>query len=408
MTDSQQLEIIAEDSEILESLNSQSIQNILFRNNRFQPYPRRLPSEMNQNSSNAPINDNMSRQDLQLLLNSIPEFSPGKNLSIFINEVDNLISHLHGRLNTDLEFCLNFAIRSRILNEARDFISFQNAKDWPSIRRALLQRYGDQRNEELLITAISQCVQKRNESYLDYYCRISKNLNDLLQHLTLNIEDSNLLTYKKYEAEKLCLKTFQVGILEPYRSFISNFELNNIEECINKCKFYDNRKQEWEYSEFLRRSQENKKPLTNNQFKQPQNSNNYVTKFSQNNSNQNPQNIVFRNNPPLRDSQKYFTNQQVFGTKPSSNLYKLNQEPTPMSICTRNTKPTPMSISTRNSKFPQRQVFNVQFDPGNNDHEFENEPQYSEEDTINSPENYEENYYPDENFHEAPPENPET
>lgn len=90
---SEQLEVIAEDIEILESLNSQTIQEKLLRNNRFRPYPSRVPSnEMTQSSSNTLTNDNMSRQDMQILLNSIPEFSPEKKLSIFINEVDNLVS----------------------------------------------------------------------------------------------------------------------------------------------------------------------------------------------------------------------------------------------------------------------------------------------------------------------------
>lgn len=79
----------------------------------------------------------------------------------------------------------------------------------------------------------------------------------------------------------------RITLLEPYRSYISNFDLNSLEECINKCKFYDNRKQEWEYSEFLRKSQENKKPLAQPHFKQTQNYNNLPTRFSNNNSNQN-------------------------------------------------------------------------------------------------------------------------
>lgn len=175
----------------------------------------------------------MPRQDVQLLLNSIPEFSPGQNLYIFINEIDNLISHLQGRLNPDLTNTLNFKIRSKIRGEARDFISFQNATYWTSIRRALLQKYGDQRNEDLLISALSQTVQKKNENYLDFYSRITKNLNYLLQHLILNIQDQNYLLYKRHDVEKLALKTFQIGLLEPYRSYLSNFECDSLEECIN-------------------------------------------------------------------------------------------------------------------------------------------------------------------------------
>lgn len=70
---------------------------------------------------------------------------------------------------------------------------------------------------------------------------------------------------------------------------------------MNKCKFYDNRTHEWEYSELLRKSQENKKyppqthimniPNFNKQpnFKQQfQNNNEHFSNFHNNNRNQNP------------------------------------------------------------------------------------------------------------------------
>ncbi|KAL3273386.1 hypothetical protein HHI36_014833 [Cryptolaemus montrouzieri] len=50
----------------------------------------------------------LSRNDIQLLLQSIPEYFPGENLSIFVNEVDNLCKHLEGRLNADLVYVVNF------------------------------------------------------------------------------------------------------------------------------------------------------------------------------------------------------------------------------------------------------------------------------------------------------------
>ncbi|KAL3286755.1 hypothetical protein HHI36_001248 [Cryptolaemus montrouzieri] len=40
--------------------------------------------------------ESLSRNDIQLLLQSIPEYLPGENLSIFVNEVGNLCKHLEG------------------------------------------------------------------------------------------------------------------------------------------------------------------------------------------------------------------------------------------------------------------------------------------------------------------------
>ncbi|KAL3269040.1 hypothetical protein HHI36_008123 [Cryptolaemus montrouzieri] len=170
----------------------------------------------------------LSRNDIQLLLQSIPEYFPGENLSIFVNEVDNLCKHLECRLNADLVYVVNFSIRSKIKGEARDFLSFQNATNWPSIRRVLLQKYGDQRSEDLLVSSLTHCVQKRNETYMQYYSRILKSYSDLIQYLTLNIADPVFFEYKKRDMERLALKTIQIGLLEPHRSFLSNFNLNSI------------------------------------------------------------------------------------------------------------------------------------------------------------------------------------
>ncbi|KAL3277795.1 hypothetical protein HHI36_013137 [Cryptolaemus montrouzieri] len=47
------------------------------------------------------------------------------------------------------------------------------------------------------------------------------------------------------DMERLALKTFQIGLLKPHRNLLSNFKPNSIKDCINKCQFHDNRKQEW-------------------------------------------------------------------------------------------------------------------------------------------------------------------
>ncbi|KAL3280501.1 hypothetical protein HHI36_024221, partial [Cryptolaemus montrouzieri] len=116
--------------------------------------PEMSPNQSQTNSTPIPSGttsnlEPLSRNDIQLLLQSIPEYFPGENLSIFVNEVDNLCELLEGRLNADLVYVVNFSIRSKIKGEARDFLYFQNATNWPSIRRVLLQKYGDQRSEDL-------------------------------------------------------------------------------------------------------------------------------------------------------------------------------------------------------------------------------------------------------------------
>lgn len=255
------LELIAEDTRCLETIQEEL--NVRLENTRT-PILRAsiLNSQVKkmENSDSTP-----NRSELQLLIQAIPEFHPGQSLSVFINEIDNLLRHLNRRLTPDLTYILNVNIRSKIKGDARDFISYQNAVEWFDIRKVLLQKYGDQRSEELLVSDLTQCVQQKTEKYMDFYSRLLKAYNSLMQNVTLNIQDPNYLAFKKLEYDKLALKTFQIGLLEPYRSFLGNFEFKTIEECINKCHTLENRNQEWDYCEFLRNSQNGqafKKPST--------------------------------------------------------------------------------------------------------------------------------------------------
>lgn len=197
----------------------------------------------------------LNKGDVQLLVNSIPEFRPDGNLSIFITEVDNLFAHIGGRLTQDLEYAINFAIRNRIKNEAREFVAHQGASKWEDIKNALMQRYGDSRSEELLVAAVVNCVQKKGETYLEFYTRLIKAYNSLIEHVILN-KDGEFTKYKKVEYSELAMRTFQNGVREPYRSFLSHFEFANLEECLNKCRTLDNKHQQWEYTEFLRKTQD--------------------------------------------------------------------------------------------------------------------------------------------------------
>src|SRR6195952_31131 len=186
-----EVEIIAENLDTLD-LDSEELQ-LEVELLRQKPYlhlrkPRFNFNKMTENqasgqssASTALVQNEVPRNEVQLLLQAIPEYSPGQNLSILINEVDNLTQHLNKRLTADLVYVVNFNIRSKIKGDARDYISHQNATEWHEIRAALLQKYGDQRSEDLLTSSLTQCVQLRNESYMDYYGRLLKAFNDLMQ-----------------------------------------------------------------------------------------------------------------------------------------------------------------------------------------------------------------------------------
>lgn len=354
--------------------------------------------KMNANEINPAV---VSKNEIQMLIQAIPEYSPGQNLNIFINEVDNLVKHLQNRLTNDLSYVLNFSIRTKIKGAARDFISHQNASEWPEIRKALLSKYGEQRSEDLLVSALSNCVQKSNESYMDYFSRLLKRYNTLMHNVTLNITDPQYLGFKQIEYGKLALRTFRLGTLEPYRSHLTHFDLKTVEECLEKCKEFDNTKRQWDYCEFIRRSQNPKKqnfspsPMNQNTsfinqpnkpmqfhpqnlfFKAPLKPNQPMFKQNsgyQPNFKSNPGNNFqkhFQPNPNYAPP-KLFTNKQVFGTKPGSAFVKNSSHPQPMSIQSkintppfmRQNKPGPSNFFRQNPNqkpnFIAEELFNVE------------------------------------------------
>jgi len=79
-----------------ERIKEETLTEIMSQNQN-QASSIQVPSGTSSNPSGTTSSlEPLSRNDIQLLLQSIPEYYPGENLSIFINEVDNLCTHLEG------------------------------------------------------------------------------------------------------------------------------------------------------------------------------------------------------------------------------------------------------------------------------------------------------------------------
>lgn len=288
--------------------------------------------------------------ELNALTNSLPEFYPGSNLSTFITAVDNLAEFLQGKLTPTQTYLFNISILAKTKNEARDYLNFQRETEWPGIRNALLRKYGDQRNEELLISALRNTIQKRNENYNDYYDRILLCQNDLLQYVQLHERDPNIFAFKKSFYQNQALQIFCSGLNEPYRSHLMHFDISSLDEALNKCRVFDNKLQENSYVDYLRKIKESDKrsnqvntnhSLTNKFSQSPTLHKQRLDTFTTNNQNfrtfqpQNPfQQKSFTgpiNKPIPPRPQSYLTNKHVFGTKPPSMVHK-QYKPTPMSV----------------------------------------------------------------------------
>ncbi|XP_050516265.1 putative uncharacterized protein DDB_G0279653 [Diabrotica virgifera virgifera] len=357
----------------------------------------------------------ITNADISSLCVTLPEFTAGQNLSTFIKSVDNLLIFLQQQNTTaPQEFIINAHILSRIKGEPRDYLNYSNKTNWTDVRPALLTKYGDRRSEEILVTQLTTTVQKASESYDDYHHRIIDNLNDLLQHISLHNTPENL-NFKTPYFRKLALKTFCTGLNNPYCEHLSHFQLDSLDEALQKCIALDNHKNQVSYMNFLKSQQKTEKPKTNNSFptafksnfnaRAPNNfSNNQFRPYAQNISNFSnqrnqfiPQNPNFHNNnsrPAFtsNNSNNYrnnFANNRTPYRSPMLRHQQINT-PTPMSgVQSINTETRPMTISTQN--------FNVETDYYNEPHTQHNN--VDEEFTDNSVSD-EPSEYVEQNFHD--------
>lgn len=319
--------------------------------------------QVNSQENNSNINKMpLSNTDINNLCNTLPEFKPEDNLSTFIKSVDNLILFFNQQtVDATQIYIINTHIISKVKNEARDFLNLHNKTTWDEVKPLLLQKYGDRRTEEILLTQLNTTVQKRSESYDDYYNRITVALNDLLQHVSLHENNAQAVEFKASFFRKQALRTFCTGINNPYCDHLSHFELNSLDEALQKCIALDNHKQQQQYMSYLKsttyprdyqKPQSSRPPPNNNQRNsQPQNQNQNRT---YNPRPQPPNNVFDFNKPGPR--QTFPTNRQVFGPSSRPNPPQNQFKPTPMSgIQTQRTnfsqnKPSPMSTSTYNNR----------------------------------------------------------
>ena len=83
-------------------------------------------NQLQENSQEDPRDVTGVNQDtLLVLLGCIQKYAPEQNLNTFIRQVDTLMEFLEGKLTPDSEFIVIFSIKSKILGEARDFLTYQ-------------------------------------------------------------------------------------------------------------------------------------------------------------------------------------------------------------------------------------------------------------------------------------------
>jgi hypothetical protein len=403
------------DSEFeLELSDSLNLLNLRKRNNSIKLRESKLENliktkmtTQTSNSSNHFQVLPMQNSDVTSLTAMLPEFRPGNNLSTFITAVDNLAIFFDNQLSPTQVYMFHMSVLSKIKNGARDYLNFHGKNEWPGIRSALLQKYGDQRNEEILLSDLRKTVQKRNESYRDYYDRIVLAQNDLMQYVQLHELDINIQNFKRDFYQKQALQIFCAGINDPYQEYLMHFDLNSIEDALNKCKIYDNRLQEQNYMRYLKQSQDRaQKPISvvNKTYKSAQNHcmPNFPQPYNFINQSPSPQTppIQFpRSNVQPRSFPNKFNKPIIQNPKfnAPSNNFIFNRPRAPSS----QSKPTPMSVQSINpNRITQNSIYSQHARPSFISEElFNNETLTENADTYDSEiQNLEPQYYDDKSF----------
>lgn len=292
---------------------------------------------------------------LAIWRDAIPIYEGGtKLLSHFLQTCDKFAENLATNDNA-LNVALFALIKSRIRGEALDLVVANNPETYANCRALLVSRYSDPSSEDLLLNKLSSCYQHTNQSYEKYADEVKVRLNKLKEFLQLNIADQATKNIKNTLYENLAKNTFINGIKEPYHSHLINFELNDIEACLVKCRKFDNHEQQAAYLNFAR--QRDHKPKQNSlteprrvtplpTFGNPRNNNS----FSNPGPSRNPSPFSFQPRPAATQTQQSF-NATNFGNNNFARNYNNNNNNNNLSR-TQNYQPTPMSINTRNSNRP--------------------------------------------------------
>lgn len=97
-----------------------------------------------------------------MLINTLPEYSPGENLPLFISKVDRLIQITSSLSQSPLQnYIILQGIHSKIRGEAANFISYFNCETWDTTKQVLLSKYGDQRSEQVLLNELDSLSQRQ-------------------------------------------------------------------------------------------------------------------------------------------------------------------------------------------------------------------------------------------------------
>lgn len=190
----------------------------------------------------------------------LPEFngSSSCNLDYFIARCDAFLTNFkraptapNATLINDFLFNV---VKSKLKGEACSILDLEANSSYETFKEKLIRKYGDVRDERLLVQQISNCYQKINEPYSTYYDRLEALKLQCKSLYKINYQEG-ILELKLRELEELCLHTFQAGIMDPYRSYLRYARVTDISEAVRICRQFDNDRAHENYMDQLRNGQ---------------------------------------------------------------------------------------------------------------------------------------------------------
>ncbi len=205
-------------------------------------------------------------------INLLPEFNGTSdcNLDYFLVQCESFLRNFHRSPETPNAELTNMflfnVVKAKIKGEAQSVLDVETNSNFERLKEKLIRKYGDARDEHILFREISNCCQKRNESFLEYHDRLNQLLIKYKSTLKLNHQNP-ILEMKLQEADGKALGAFRAGILNPYREYLRYAQITDLSQALRACRDYDNERAYENYMDSLRNNQKQNLPTPNQQVK---------------------------------------------------------------------------------------------------------------------------------------------
>lgn len=318
---------------------------------------------------NININNNNMAFKVEYL-KCIPEYDGNHTeLQRFINTSESIINTFYDRQtpnNFQNAFIIN-SIINKLTGQAKLVANIQNVATWLELKTTLTSHFSDQRDEPCLNRDLVLLKQNNFETPQGFYDRCLQLLNTICSYIDLHEVTPEARQLKRDFYKSLTHRTFLAGLKEPLGTIIRGMRPADLNQALQYIQQEENNNYFKNYNlpkpkPVVHKPQINQRPMNNpNNFNHNNYyHNNYPNNYSQQSTSQPATFYQQRTNFPSQPikvtprpvtNQKFFTNQQVFGTqnqrKPNTNVFKRNTNYTPTY------KPTPMSTTTRQTIQPK-------------------------------------------------------